>query len=295
MAKTTLSEALKAIQQDKILNLIPQNLKAGIKALGVTGAFTNDASATKETIVRGNTAYVKGDMVTGEAHRSSTNIRTGRTIEEVSNITIEKPSGVTYGFNLDSDGYYTSSNKANSSFSLGILRFSVNIPTTLKLSCISYGENNYDYGILSELDKTLNANTSADTTNVKKNFKGLSSSSPREITYENVTMGEHFIYLKYIKDSSGSSGTDNFRVKITNSGTVDETVKVTTIPFNTVEEMQNYEYTEENLAGILYNQDLEVSEIYINNGTEWQKQALGEMPTEDYNDALSKVNEILGV
>ena len=123
-------------------------------------------------------------------------------------------SGVTYGFSYDSTtGYYVSTNTGkHSTFSMCRLNLSVSHTSILTLSCISYGENNYDYGILSKLDTTLSSSSSADSS-YHKSFRGASSASAVTVTY-GVPAGEHFIYIKYRKDGSGVSGTDTFKFKV---------------------------------------------------------------------------------
>ena len=64
--KTNLQEIL----QDKNTNLLPENLKAGITCLGITGAMkpgidTSDADAVAGDIAKDKTAYVNGEKITG--------------------------------------------------------------------------------------------------------------------------------------------------------------------------------------------------------------------------------------
>lgn len=47
-------------------DLIAANIKSGINIFGTNGIFTSDADATASDIVAGATAYVDGDLVTGE-------------------------------------------------------------------------------------------------------------------------------------------------------------------------------------------------------------------------------------
>ena len=65
-----LTENLNTILEEKNTKLLPENLKAGITCLGVTGELevgidTSDATATASDIVSGKTAYVNGEVVTG--------------------------------------------------------------------------------------------------------------------------------------------------------------------------------------------------------------------------------------
>lgn len=67
-----LQESLDTILKEKNTKLLPENLKAGITCLGITGELeagvdTSDATATAEDIALYKTAYIKGEKVTGTA------------------------------------------------------------------------------------------------------------------------------------------------------------------------------------------------------------------------------------
>ena len=120
-----------------------------------------------------------------------------------------------YDFTKTSDGYYTSQNAGvHSSYSYGGFKFNFTQPTTITIRCISYGEAEHDYGIVSNLDTSLDWDNNADTTGVKKAFSGENESSS---SYVDLTMtvppGSHFITFKYIKDSSVHKNGDYFKIK----------------------------------------------------------------------------------
>ncbi len=116
-------------------------------------------------------------------------------------------------FAKTSDGYYTSQNAGiANSFAYGRLDFSFTSQTTVKLKCISYGENNFDYGIVSTLDSDLLWSRTADTSGVLHSFKGESSSSVQTLTLT-VPSGSHYITFKYIKDASNDSNDDTFKIR----------------------------------------------------------------------------------
>lgn len=153
--------------------------------------------------------------------------------------------GTTYGFSLNtSTGYYVSNNKGvNNSFALCKVNFNnisavevyikvinsdknisltsnvLNIEVasspdiTATFNCINYAESNYDFGILSTLDKELSASYNVDTANVQKSFKGLSKSSVQQVNYI-IPSGSHFVYVKYRKDSSQSSNNDTLQFNV---------------------------------------------------------------------------------
>ena len=120
-----------------------------------------------------------------------------------------------YDFTKTSDGYYTSQNAGvHNSYSYGGFKFNFTQSTTITIRCISYGEAEHDYGIVSNLDTSLDWNNTADTTGVKKAFSGENESSS---SYVDLTMtvppGSHFITFKYIKDSSVHKNGDYFKIK----------------------------------------------------------------------------------
>lgn len=115
-------------------------------------------------------------------------------------------------FKLKSNGYYESQCKSvNNGWSLCKVEF--NKSGNYTLQCISNGENNYDFGILSTINNTLEASNKIDTTNVKKSFKGSSSTSVQSVSYSGVKVGD-YIYVKYRKDGSVNNGNDSLQFKV---------------------------------------------------------------------------------
>ena len=122
----------------------------------------------------------------------------------------------TYPFQLNTNGYYESTNKGhNSSYSYATLNYSGY--ENLVLECINSGESNYDYGIISQPDVLLSESTSDDgatgSTKVFKNFQGQSSTNPVQLTIPS-DEGSHFITIKFRKDSSSAEGNDSLQFKV---------------------------------------------------------------------------------
>lgn len=127
-------------------------------------------------------------------------------------------SGATYKFALNSNGYYESNNKGvNNSAAVCRVKIHAAKACTVTFKCINYAESNYDYGLLGVIDKEQNTGYSDTSTNVQKSFKGSSKSSVQTYAYTNVAAGDHFIDVKYRKDSSQSLNNDSlqFTVEIT--------------------------------------------------------------------------------
>ena len=127
-------------------------------------------------------------------------------------------SGATYKFALNSNGYYESNNKGvNNSAAVCRVNIHAAKACTVTFKCINYAESNYDYGLLGVIDKEQNTGYSDTSTNVVKSFKGSSTASVQTYVYTNVAAGDHFIDVKFRKDSSQSSNNDSlqFTVEIT--------------------------------------------------------------------------------
>ena len=119
-----------------------------------------------------------------------------------------------YGFYLNNDNYYESSNKgiANSCALCVINTQSIN-DCYMHIDCINYAEDDSDFGILSEIDSTLTYDYLVDTENVKEVFKNKQSQDIQTITYL-LPAGSHFIQVKYRKDESVNMNNDSLQFKI---------------------------------------------------------------------------------
>ena len=127
---------------------------------------------------------------------------------------VENVSGADYSFALNNNGYYESSNKGiDDSYAICKVNITSDGTHRLYLDCINYAESSWDYGILSKLDTTLSLSNTADT-NYFKSFSGLSQSTVQTVDYGIIPEGEHFIYVKYLKDSSYNSNNDSLQFKV---------------------------------------------------------------------------------
>lgn len=131
---------------------------------------------------------------------------------------VQEVEGAAHGFELNSNDYYESQcKKIANGYAVCKVVFTGEAERDITLRCISYGESNYDYGIISQVDKTLALSNTDDgatgSTNVLKNFKGLSSPNPVDLTIT-IPAGEHFIYCKYRKDGSGDTGNDSLQFMV---------------------------------------------------------------------------------
>lgn len=140
-----------------------------------------------------------------------------------------------YYFNLNSSGeIYNSNTKLTSSFSYCNILFKR--PSTkytgLRITYSQDSERNYDFGVFSTLDHQLcpfnvldSTTTSNNGATIKKTYTGYGSevvkhscqgeSGTNTITYNISALDPgtpHSICVKYIKDGSGDTGTDTFKI-----------------------------------------------------------------------------------
>lgn len=220
--------------QTKTITVPLQNYETAPTTYSVTSTNTNflgvmNISATKDAI----TFDIVGQGYQQTSTTGDINISVesnGVTLERSFTVTIYsslpestwKVNSVTnapYTFTLNDNGYYESTNKGiNSSYAMANIVIKNVKGKKVYIDCINNGESNTDFGILSEVNKELLLNNTIDTANVKKSFKGLSSTEIQTVEYNDaITTGTSetcSIYVKFRKDGSGSAGNDSLQFKV---------------------------------------------------------------------------------
>lgn len=208
----------------KACNFEYNSYTGAFKIAAVTGNVVITAVADDARKLRRPVLELDGSILTVTppryAKKTTISLDDTPTYEIVDNSTyaVESISGVTYGFALNDNGYYESTCKGVSSgFALCKIVFNLDFEKEVTLKCINSGENNYDYGIISNPDTSLAQNNNDDgntgTTNVLHNFRGESSLNVVDIPVV-MSAGTHYIIVKYRKDGSGDSGNDSLQFKV---------------------------------------------------------------------------------
>lgn len=221
-------------EQTKTITVPLQNYETAPTTYSVTSTNTNflgvmNVSATKDAI----TFDIVGQGYQQTSTTGDINISVesnGVTFERSFTVTIYpslpestwKVNTVTnapYAFTLNDNGYYESANKGiNSSYAMVKIVIKNVKGKKVYIDCINSGESNTDFGILSEVNKELLLNNTIDTANVKKSFKGLSSTEIQTVEYNDaITTGATetcSIYVKFRKDGSGAAGNDSLQFKV---------------------------------------------------------------------------------
>ena len=125
----------------------------------------------------------------------------------------EAVDGATYGFALNANGYYESQNKGiKSSAAVCRIAITVSVETEMSFDIISRGEPGCDYGLIGAVDQVLTTTSTADA-NVA--WSGRANSSETVVNVPcTVPAGTHYVYFKYIKDSSGDRYSDSLQFKV---------------------------------------------------------------------------------
>lgn len=142
---------------------------------------------------------------------ASTNTSSSTVETEVGDV--DTSAAAHYPFTKTSDGYYTSGNAGIANSSSGVLvNFNFTESTDVIFRCISYGEANFDYGIIGNVDGYVLDSNDLTNDSIYYSFKGTSSSEPIDVAMT-IPSGSHFVILKYIKDGSTNVGGDYFKFK----------------------------------------------------------------------------------
>lgn len=133
--------------------------------------------------------------------------------EYTSDYTVGQVSGYTFAKNAA--GFWESQNfGVNNSYALVKVSFNLKVAGNVVFEAINYAESSCDYGIFSNIDTTLTSSYTPDSTNVYKSFVGQQSASIKQVIYNNISAGDHFVYIKYRKDGSVNSNNDSLQFRL---------------------------------------------------------------------------------
>lgn len=175
-------------------NLIADNIKSGVTIFGVEGALTGSGSSF-------------------ETYPDFT-------------YSVNSIDDADYGFALNDAGYYESQNKeVDESYAICRVNFTVSRQCNIAFEVINYGEQGWDYGFFGKLDTELELSNLEDSTdNIHYNFYTISDEFVRKVVYEAVTVGNHFVEVKYIKDDSYNAYNDTLQFKVIETSALDQEI-----------------------------------------------------------------------
>ena len=135
----------------------------------------------------------------------------------------EKTTAISNPDSTSFDGVYRSSSNYNVHNSVATMYITIKDCSSFKMYIRSYAESNYDYVMVSQLDKTITGSTSySDTTLIKAHTRGnqqsgTALSSYTLVEFTGISSGEHTITVVYRKDGSGNYNDDRGYVLIEKS------------------------------------------------------------------------------
>lgn len=181
----------------------------------VSGSWSNISDQTSSTI-----SLTFTSSMNGKKYRCIVSDNSGESIESdpitisVASVSysVNSISGATYGFSLNANGYYESTNKGvNSSYAVCRVNFEASISKEVWIYVINSGEASYDYGIIGNLDTALSTTITDNT----YSWKGSTNNSSEVVAVKlTIPSGSHYVDIKYRKDSSQSSNNDTLQFRI---------------------------------------------------------------------------------
>lgn len=187
-------------------------------SITVNNSTEVSVTASENEVLAGDSVEIRAESITNIVIKDNgVNVTNQfvQTQDEPESYAVENLSS-TYGFALNSNGYYESNNAGHSnSYAVCKVSFHLPVPARITFTVINYAESTYDYGLLSEIDSELAQSSSADTNNVYWSGENNNSSSAQTVTYNRMEAGDHFICAKYFKDQYTDSGNDSFQFKVT--------------------------------------------------------------------------------
>ena len=191
-----------------------------------TGYVTGSNSQVTKSVIL-STDLSTGQIVT-KVNMSDSDSFISETIDTGGVTIIPKSPNATYGFKIQSDGYYrnensdpdtaSSSNNRNqykNTMAIARILYNFNTATDLYIKTIVCGESNYDFGIVSKVNTEIPATYNSSKTAYLELLKSSSSGTATEkiVPYNSLT-GTGFIDIAYRKDGSNSYGTDDLKFQV---------------------------------------------------------------------------------
>ena len=171
------------------------------------------STSTSRTITVTST---KSYSVTGTPNTYTVNFDYNGATNPSPTVSVSNPDIMPTYFELNSDGYWESQNKGyHNSYAYAKAYFYTRVENAkVTFECISSGESNCDYGIVSQLDCELEKSNSNDSDKLRDFSGDENQNRAINVDYFVHDPGEHFVTIKYIKDVSVNNGEDCFKFRI---------------------------------------------------------------------------------
>lgn len=191
----------------------------------VSNSTSVSVTANPTEVSPGESSTVRAESISGLTITDNGTDVTSQFIERTDpaeSYTVETVGS--YGFELNSSGYYVNENKGISK-TAAVSRVNISVPVaaTVTFTFINYSEEGYDFGLFGEVDTALNHNyypagsygaaISDSEYRLACNTSTYNNTSTHTLSYE-VSAGEHFIDVKYSKDDASDANSDTLQFKV---------------------------------------------------------------------------------
>lgn len=192
-------------------------------------AYTITTSCIGGSITPSTIDVIEGDSQSFriESENGTTNL-TGLTVNGVNvlsqavkktggsaSYSVDEYNGADYGFSLNANNYYQSENKGKAnSAALCRVNFNLSAPATVNFYVINYAEATYDFGILGNIDEPLEDSISLDSSYFWAGSTSAKNTASEQLVSYDMFVGEHFVDIKYKKDSYTDSNNDTLQFRI---------------------------------------------------------------------------------
>lgn len=191
----------------------------------INNSTTANVTANPTEVSPGHSSTIRADSIDGlKITDNGTDITSSFVERTDSPASYDVENVGSYGFELNSSGYYVNNNVGISK-TAAVCRVTFNVPVsaTATFTFINYAEQGYDFGVFGELDTALNhnyyaagnygANITDDDYKLACNTSTYNNTSTHTLEYT-MSAGEHFVDVKYSKDDASDDNDDTLKFKV---------------------------------------------------------------------------------
>ena len=191
----------------------------------IDNSTTANVTANPTEVSPGHSSTIKADSIDGlKITDNGTDVTSSFVERTDSPASYDVENVGSYGFELNSSGYYVNNNVGISK-TAAVCRVTFNVPVsaTATFTFINYSEQGYDFGVFGELDTALNHNyysagsSGASITDsdyrLACNTSTYNNTSTHTLEYT-MSAGEHFVDVKYSKDDASDDNDDTLKFKV---------------------------------------------------------------------------------
>ena len=207
-----------------ITNVTAEGTETAITvAAGTTNTYTLHISGTPTTECNNEAIAAIGFFSDDGSYQDYVYLNCTVTLPATPSITngytVSAVSGSTYTYTQNGDYYQSNNAGVDSSYALAKVDITTDGTKYVVIEYITSSEPYYDYTLVSKINTTLTTSTTPDNSSNTINTRPIGwrasfTQATKKYSYGKLSAGNHYLYIKYIKDSSSAGGTDCSKFKI---------------------------------------------------------------------------------